>query len=74
MRIFDGGLIVLYNRATEENNKLKARYEQAKEETENLVSITKRLNHVMHTLKVKLINFSLTVAERENRGEPGQVC
>ena len=73
MRIFDDGLIVLYNRATEENNKLKARYEQAKEETENLVSITKRLNRVMHTLKVKLINFFLTVAERENRGEPGQV-
>lgn len=28
----------MLNRATEENNKLKTRYEQAKEETENLVS------------------------------------
>lgn len=28
----------MLNSATEENNKLKTRYEQAKEETENLVS------------------------------------
>ena len=34
------------NSATEENNKLKARYEQAKEEVENLVSKMKRLNAI----------------------------
>ena len=35
---FDAGLVLYFYRATEENNKLKTRYEQAKEEIENLVS------------------------------------
>ena len=37
---FESSLISLLIRATEENNKLKTRYEQAKEESENLVSTT----------------------------------
>lgn len=82
-----GSVIVILSpiRATEENSKLKARLEQGKEETENLVC---KLNNNVFTLKFlhilcnmfRLSLFSTCLffhwfsAERENWSTPEQVC
>ena len=66
-------LILLLIRGTEDNSKLKTRYEQAKEETENLVSKLKRffsvfcaVQDVSFVFYFQRIIFRLHFAERES--------
>ena len=54
------------NSATEENNKLKARYEQAKEEVENLVSKMKRLTAITRSCVLSSQFSAFNFTEREH--------